>query len=133
GEWFESEPLRATIAAGGVLGSFLGPWSAGSAAVLLLLGASEGEPIGNSWLVKGGPGAVADALAAAARESGVEIRTGAEVMQIEVSGGRASAAVIASGDRITASVFVSGADPKRTFGLVDPAHFEPAFVRRARN
>ncbi len=133
GEWFESEPLRATIAAGGVLGSFLGPWSAGSAAVLLLLGASEGEAIGNSWLVQGGPGAVADALAAAARESGVEIRTGAEVVQIDVSGGMASAAVIASGERIAASTFVSGADPKRTFGLVDPAHFEPAFVRRAMN
>src|SRR5205823_1959935 len=89
--------------------------------------------IGNGWLVKGGPGAIADGLAAAARGSGVEIRTGAEVVQIEVSGGTASAAVIASGERIAASTFVSNADPKRTFGLVDPAHFEPAFVRRTMN
>jgi phytoene dehydrogenase-like protein len=66
GEWFESEPLRATVAAGGILGSFLGPWSAGSAALLLLLAAREGEPIANGWFAAGGPGALADALAAAA-------------------------------------------------------------------
>src|SRR3954451_14190676 len=69
-----SEPLRATIAAGGVLGSFLGPWSAGSAAVLLMLGAGEGHPIASGWPVMGGPAAVAEALAAAARQAGVEIR-----------------------------------------------------------
>ena len=57
GEWFESEPLRATIAAGGVLGSFLGPWSAGSAALLLLLGAGEGHPVASGWFASGGPGA----------------------------------------------------------------------------
>src|SRR5206468_11215320 len=102
GEWFESEPLRATIAAGGVLGSFLGPRSAGSAAVLLLLGAGEGEPIGNGWLMKGGPGALADALAAAARDRGVEIRTGADVVQIDVDGSTATGAVLASGERLAA-------------------------------
>ena len=48
-EWFDSEPLRATVAAGGILGSFLGPWSAGSGALLLLLGAGEGHPIGSGW------------------------------------------------------------------------------------
>src|SRR5205814_10649290 len=91
GEFFESEPLKATIAAGGVLGSFLGPRSAGSAAVLLLLGAGEGHPVASGWLVKGGPGALADALTAAARESGVEIRTGARVTRIEVIDGSATA------------------------------------------
>src|SRR5258708_15084765 len=45
GEWFESEPLKAAIAAGGILGSFLGPWSPGSAAVLLMLGATARLPI----------------------------------------------------------------------------------------
>ena len=54
-EWFESEPLRATIAAGGILGSFLGPWSAGSAAVLLMLGAGEGQPVASGWFAVGGP------------------------------------------------------------------------------
>src|SRR4029077_327333 len=84
GEWCESEPLRATIAAGGLLGSFLGPWSAGSAAVLLLLGAEEGHPVASGWFVAGGPGALADALAAAARQAGVEIRTGADVARIDL-------------------------------------------------
>jgi phytoene dehydrogenase-like protein len=133
GEWFESEPLRATIAAGGVLGSFLGPWSAGSAAVLLLLGAGEGQPVANSWLARGGTGAVADALAAAAREHGVQIRTGADVVRIEVRNDAAAGAVLASGESVAARVVVSNADPKRTFGLVDPVHFDPEFVRRVLN
>jgi phytoene dehydrogenase-like protein len=133
GEWAESEPLRATIAAGGVLGSFLGPRSAGSAAVLLLLGAGEREPVANGWFAQGGTGAIADALAAAARESGVEIRTGCEVAQIDVSGGAVTGVVLASDERIAAPAIVSNADPKRTLGLVDPSHFDPAFVRRVLN
>jgi phytoene dehydrogenase-like protein len=133
GEWFGSEPLRATIAAGGILGSFLGPRSAGSAAVLLMLGASEGHPVANGWTATGGTGAVADALAAAAREQGVQIRTGAEVARIEVKDDVAAGAVLASGETVAAGVFVSNADPKRTFGFVDPVHFDPEFVRRVLN
>ena len=57
-EWFESEPLRAVVAAGGVLGSFVGPRSAGSAAVLLALSAGEGHPIAPGWAAQGGPGAI---------------------------------------------------------------------------
>jgi len=132
-EWFDTEPLGATMAAGGVLGSFLGPRSAGSAAVLLLLGAGEGHPVAGGWLVKGGPGALADALAAAARDSGVQIRTGAHVTRIEVIDGSATAAVLASGERVPASAVASSADPKQTFSLVDPSVFEPAFVRRVMN
>src|SRR6185436_2030967 len=102
-EWFESEPLRATIAAGGVLGSFLGPWSAGSAAVLLLLGAGQGQPIGTGWFAKSGIGAVADALGAAAREAGVEIRTGADVVRVDVGNdGAATGVTLASGETIAA-------------------------------
>jgi phytoene dehydrogenase-like protein len=133
GEWFESEPLRAAIAAGGVLGSFLGPRSAGSAAVLLLLGASEGQPVANGWLAQGGTGMVADALAAAARQRGVVMQTGSEVTRIEVNDGAATGVVLASGERIAVRVLVSNADPKRTLGLVDPSHFDPAFVRRTLN
>ena len=73
-EWFESEPLRAVVAAGGVLGSFVGPRSAGSAAVLLALSAGEGHPIAPGWAAQGGPGAISGAIAAAAREAGVEVR-----------------------------------------------------------
>src|SRR5207244_7740472 len=85
-EWFESEPLRATVAAGGILGSFLGPWSAGSGAMLLMRSAGEGHPIANGWFVNGGPGALADSLAAAARQAGAEIRTGVAVAAIEIAG-----------------------------------------------
>jgi phytoene dehydrogenase-like protein len=72
-------------------------------------------------------------LAAAAREAGVEIRTAADVAEIEVSDQAARAVVLTSGERIAARDIVSGADPKRTFGLVEPRHFDPAFVRRAVN
>jgi phytoene dehydrogenase-like protein len=133
-EWFESEPLRATVAAGGTLGSFLGPWSAGSAALLLLLGAGEGHPIASGWFARGGPGAVADALAAAAREAGAEIRTCAEIAHVVVTSGTASGVVLSSGEEIAARAVVSGVDPRRTLlGLVDPMHLSPEFVRSVQN
>jgi phytoene dehydrogenase-like protein len=103
--------------------------------VLLLLGAGEGHPVANGWFVKGGPGALADALASAARQAGVEIRTNAEVAQIDVAdGGAAGGVTLASGERIAARAVASNADPKRTLlGLVDPMHLEPEFVRRLQN
>ena len=134
GEWFESEPLRATIAAGGVLGSFLGPRSAGSAAVLMMLGAGEGQPVASGWFAGGKPGALADALGAAARQAGVEIRTGADVARIEVADGAVTGVTLASGDAFAARAVVSSADPKRTLlGLLDPIHLAPEIVRRIQN
>ena len=134
GEWFESEPLKAAIAAGGILGSFLGPWSAGSAAVLLMLGATERHPIANGWFAKGGAGSVGDALASAARASGVEIRTAADVARIVVRDGAAVGVALASGDELSARVVVSNADPRRTLlGLVDPIDLSPDFIRRVTN
>jgi len=133
-EWFESEPLRATIAAGGVLGSFLGPRSAGSAAVLMMLGAGEGQPVASGWFAGGKPGALADALGAAARQAGVEIRTGADVARIEVADGAVTGVTLASGDAFAARAVVSSADPKRTLlGLLDPIHLAPEIVRRIQN
>ena len=133
-EWFESEPMRATIAAGGILGSFLGPWSAGSAAVLLMLGAGEGQPVASGWIAAGGSAAPTDALAAAARQAGVEIRTGADVVQIEVVDRAATGVTLATGETIAARAVVSNADPKRTLlGLLDPIHLDPEMVRRIQN
>ena len=133
-EWFDSEPLRATIAAGGILGSFLGPWSAGSAAVLLMLGAGEGQPVASGWFAVGGSAALADALAAAARQAGVEIRTSADVARIEAVDGAATGVTLAAGDTIAARAVVSNADPKRTLlGLLDPIHLDPEVVRRIQN
>ena len=133
-EWFESEPLRATIAAGGILGSFLGPWSAGSAAVLLMLGAGEGRPIASGSFVVGGPGLLAEALAKAARQAGVEIRTDAAVARIEAADGAVTGVTLESGETIAARAVVSNADPKRTLlGLLDPIHLAPEIVRRIQN
>jgi phytoene dehydrogenase-like protein len=133
GEWFESEPLRAIVAAGGILGSFLGPWSAGSAAVLLLLGAIEGDPIATGWSATGGATTLVDAIGAAARAAGVEIRTTAETAQVSVAEGSATGVVLTTGEELRARAIVSSADPKRTFGLIDPIHLPPEFVRRVLN
>ncbi len=132
-EWFESELLRAAIAAGGVLGSFLGPWSAGSSALLLLLGAVDGDPF-PGWAAEGGMTAVADALAAAARAAGATIRTGSAVAAIQVTDGSASGVVLEGGEEIRARTIVSNLDPKRTLlTLVGPMHLDPEFVRRMQN
>ena len=133
-EWFESEPLRAAVAAGGVVGSFLGPRSAGSSLVLLLLGAIHAHPIANGWFSRGGVGAVSDALAEAARQAGVVIRTDAAVERIEVTADAATAVTLASGESIAARAIVSSVDPKRTLlKMIDPIHLAPEFVRRVQN
>src|SRR5438067_1934876 len=134
GDWFESEPLRATVVGSGILGSFLGPWSAGSAALLLLLAAREGHPIASGWLAAGGPGAIADALAATAREAGAEIDVGAAVARIDAADGAASGVTLTTGERIAARAVVSSVDPKRTLlALLDPMHLAPDLVRRVQN
>ena len=78
-EWFETESLRATIAARGIFGAFAGPWSAGTSTGLLWQAAMDGQAFAPASFVKGGMGALTQALAAAALSAGVEIRTAAEV------------------------------------------------------
>jgi phytoene dehydrogenase-like protein len=130
-EWFESEPLRAAIAAGGIFGTALGPRSAGSAAVLLMR-MSAGD--GRQRLVRGGLGSLTTALASAARAAGAEIRTNAEVRRIGVKDGRATGVTLASGEELEAKMVVSNADPRRTLlGLIDPVELEPGFLLRMRN
>ncbi|MFN2385771.1 MAG: phytoene desaturase family protein [Thermoanaerobaculia bacterium] len=135
-EWFESERLRAIVAARGILGMFAGPWSAGTSANLLLQAAEESRSMAapRGSFVKGGVGALTAALAYAAGALGAEIRTGAEVAQIRIEKGRATGVVLSSGEEIPARVVVSNADPKRTFlRLVDPMHLDPDFLVRIRN
>jgi phytoene dehydrogenase-like protein len=130
-EWFESEPLRAAIAAGGIFGTAFGPRSAGSAAVLLMrLGAGDGR----QRLVRGGLGALTAALASAARAAGAEIRTNVEVRRVRVKDGCATGVTLASGEELDAKAVVSNADPRRTLlGLIDPVELEPVFLQRMRN
>jgi len=133
-EFFDTEPLRATLAARGVFGTFLGPWSAGSALVLLLRAAADPVPAGSVQFPAGGMGAITLAMAAAAKQAGAEIRTNAEIAEIRVQDGIATGVVLTSGDEIAARAVVSNADPKRTFlRLVDPAHLAPDFVQKIKN
>jgi phytoene dehydrogenase-like protein len=134
-EFFDTEPLRATIAARGIFGTFLGPWSAGSALVLMLRAAADQSqnvsPAGSVQFPAGGVGAVTLAMAAAAKQAGAEIRTGAEVAQIRIQDGLATGVMLASGEEISARAVVSNADPKRTLmRLVDPAHLAPDFIQK---
>jgi phytoene dehydrogenase-like protein len=134
-ESFESDALRAALAWRGVRFGSVGPWSAGTAAMLLMDGAgNDGGAAGETVFAKGGPGALSAALAAAARESGAEIRTGAEVTSITSRDGRATGVVLADGEEIEARGVVSGVDPKRTLvDLVDPVAVGPSLGWRAGN
>ncbi len=133
-EWFETNLLRAMIAARGIYGTFAGPWSAGTCVGILMQAALDGHATGPAAFFRGGMGALTQALAAAARASGAEVRTGARVERIAVAGGRAGGVLLASGEEMTARAVVSGADPKTTFlRLVDPIDLDPDFVQKIRN
>ena len=133
-EYFETELLRAVIAARGVFGTFLGPWSAGSTLVLLIRAAGDSHPAGSASFAAGGMGAVTQAMASAAKAAGVEIRTGAEVIEIRVQNGTATGVLLSTGEEIQAKAVISNADPKRTLlKLTDPVHLSPDFVQRLQN
>src|SRR4029078_11816855 len=120
-EWFETDLLRAAIAARGIFGSAQGPRSAGTAGLLLLTAAVDPGPGGSSVTVKGGPGALTAAMAEAAREAGAEIRVNAGVSSVLVRGGRVGAVILDDGSELTATAVISNADPRRTLlNLVDP-------------
>jgi phytoene dehydrogenase-like protein len=130
-EYFETELLRAVVAARGVFGTFLGPWSAGSALVLLIRAAGDAHPAGSAFFAAGGMGALTQAMASAAQAAGAEIRSGAEVMEIRVKDGAASGVILSSGEEIDAGAVISNADPKRTLlKLTDPTHLAPDFLEK---
>lgn len=134
GEWFESDLLQAAIAARAIHGTAMGPWSAGTGAVLLLAAANDPLPAGSSIIAMGGPGSVTRAMAEAAREAGTEIRANSDVTRILIKDGAAAGVVLADGTAIEAQTVVSGADPRHTFlALIDPTELDPSFVSRVRN
>jgi phytoene dehydrogenase-like protein len=133
-EFFETELIRAVIAARGIFGTALGPWSAGSTSVLLMRAAADAHPVGPAAFPRGGLGALSTALAESARKFGAEIRTGVEVRHIRVKDGAISGVVLADGEEISIGAVVSGVDPKRTFfGLLDPSQLDPTFAMRIKN
>lgn len=115
-QWFETDVLKATMSASGIIGTFLGVRSPGTAYVLLHHYMGEIDGAFRSWgLSRGGTGAVSNAIAAAAVELGVEIRTEAPVAKILSKNGRATGVVLENGDEISAKVVVSSVDPNLTF------------------
>jgi phytoene dehydrogenase-like protein len=135
GEAFETDAVRGVIAARGVQYAAMGPWSAGTTAVLLSDSAgNDGGAAGQTAFARGGPGALVQALAQAARGFGADIETGAEVAAVTSSGGRVTGVALASGRELIAPIVVSGLDPRRTLiGLVDPVALGPTLSWRAGN
>lgn len=130
-QYFETPVLQGTLSASGVIGTFMGPRSPGSAYVMLhhYMGEIDGQF--RAWgFPRGGMGGLAEALAGAARSFGAEIRTEAPIEQILVKNGEAHGVVIEGGEEIEASLVVSSVDPRLTFRkLVEPEHLEDDFLQ----
>src|SRR5437762_9487692 len=115
-QWFETDVLKATMSASGIIGTFLGVRSPGTAYVLLHHYMGEIDGAFRAWgLVRGGTGAISNAIAEAAREAGAEIRTEAPIAKILVQNGEAAGVALANGDEIYADVVSSSVDPRLTF------------------
>ena len=129
-EWFETEALKATMSASGIIGTFMGPRSPGTAYVLLHHYMGELDGAFRSWgFARGGMGAISRVIADSARHFGAEIRTQAPVNQILIENDRAKGVVLRSGEEIHANVIVSSIDPKQTFlHMVEHSHLDAAFL-----
>jgi len=129
--WFESEPLRATLATDAVIGAWASPSSPGTGYVLFhhVMGETGGRR--GVWAyVEGGMGRLSEAIAASAREAGAEIRLGSPVARIEVAGGAVRGATLADGSALEAPLVVSGADPRTTLLDWVGAEHLPGSLRR---
>jgi len=132
---YESNVLKTLFLANNVYGKHGGPYQPGTAIGLLfhLLSGGEHDLQGFSGHVMGGMGAITQALAAAAKELGVEIRTSVGVAEISVRNGRTHSVVLEDGTEIRGRVIVSNADPKRTFlGMVPEKELPEDFIHAVR-
>jgi phytoene dehydrogenase-like protein len=126
-QWFETDVLKATMSASGIIGTFLGVRSPGTAYVLLHHYMGEIDGAFRAWgFARGGTGAISNAIADAAREAGVEIRTQAAIAKIIVKDGKAKGVVQANGDEIYAETISSSVDPRLTFNKFIEADQLPA-------
>jgi phytoene dehydrogenase-like protein len=134
-EAFETDAVRAAIAARATQYTAMGPWSAGTTAAFLADSAgNDGGAAGQSTISRGGPGALAAALERAARSFGAEIRTGADVARVLTRNHRAYGVALGDGQEVHARAVVSSADPKHTLtALVDPVEIGPHLRWRASN
>jgi len=129
-QWFETDVLKATMSASGIIGTFLGVRSPGTAYVLLHHYMGEIDGAFRSWgLSRGGTGAISNAIADAAREAGAEIRTEAPIAKIILKNGQAKGVVLENGDEIYADIVSSSVDPRLTFmKMVGEEHLPSDFV-----
>ncbi len=129
-QWFECDPLKATMSASGIIGTYLGPRSPGTAYVLLHHYMGEIDGAFRAWgFARGGTGGIADAIANSAKSFGAEIRCNAPVSQVILKNGRAVGVALEDGEEIYADVVASSLDPKLTFlKLVEPKALPTDFV-----
>ena len=129
-QWFETDVLKATMSASGIIGTFLGVRSPGTAYVLLHHYMGEIDGAFRSWgLSRGGTGAISNSIADAAREAGAEIRTEAPIAKIILKNGEAKGVVLENGDEIYADVVSSSVDPRLTFmKMIGEEHLPTDFV-----
>ncbi len=133
-QWFETDVLKATMSASGIIGTFLGVRSPGTAYVLLHHYMGEIDGAFRSWgLTRGGTGAISNAIADAAREAGAETRTETAVSRIIVKDGTAVGVVLSTGDYLTAGVIASSLDPHLTFlEMIGEEYLPGEFVAEVR-
>jgi phytoene dehydrogenase-like protein len=133
-QWFETDPLKATMSASGIIGTYQGVRSPGTAYVLLHHYMGEIDGAFRAWgIPKGGTGGVSNAIGSAARALGAEIRTEARVERILVRDGKATGVVLDGGEQIDATDVLSSVDSRRTFlGLIEPGTLEPEFEEEVR-
>jgi phytoene dehydrogenase-like protein len=129
-QWFETDVLKATMSASGIIGTFLGVRSPGTAYVLLHHYMGEIDGAFRSWgFARGGTGAISNAIASAALEAGAEIRTESPIAKIILKNGRATGVVLENGDEIHARVVSSSVDPRLTFmKMIGEEHLPGEFV-----
>jgi phytoene dehydrogenase-like protein len=133
-QWFETDVLKATMSASGIIGTFLGVRSPGTAYVLLHHYMGEIDGAFRSWgFARGGTGAISNAIASAARDAGVEIRTSSPVAGIEVRSSEASGVMLANGDELKGDLVLSSVDPHLTFlQFIDARELPGDFVDEVR-
>jgi phytoene dehydrogenase-like protein len=133
-QWFETDPLIATMSASGIIGTYQGVQSPGTAYVLLHHYMGEIDGAFRAWgIPRGGTGGVSNAIGAAAQALGAEIRLEAPVARIDVHRGRAVGVVLESGEEIRARTVISSVDARLTYlGLIEPGTLEPEFEEEVR-
>lgn len=129
-EWFETDVIKATRSASGIIGTFMGPRTPGSAYVLLHHYMGEIDGAFRAWgFAKGGTGAISESIASAARSFGAEVRLEAPVTHVIVKGGKATGVALENGNEYHAPVVVTSLDPKRTFlKMLSPSDLPAEFV-----